>query len=96
MRIDSMEKTDPFDEMTNPSESWNNNEITCYTPLFYSFTDDTHNALLLSYVRELEIHAYENENLDNSLDSPTTDKQYRLVCFIAYTEDSYYNSHITL
>ena len=94
-RIDeSLESQDAFNEMTDPDQDWNANTITTYTPLFYSFTDKPSNALLLNYYRNLEIEAVKNEELDNTLDSPVTALTNRLVCFISYLDDSYYNSYV--
>ena len=81
-----------FTELTNWSQMFDNNEISCSLPIFSSFTDNERNFLLLNYFRRLELHCQLDQNIITN--EAIVGLNVELIVFIKNYEDEYYNSFI--
>lgn len=87
-----VQKQKNYFELTTFNEIPNENTINCIVPFFSSFTDNSHNNLLLSYFKRLEIHAFFNQDLIT--DWLITNIDIDCSVFIKNYEPEYYNSFI--
>lgn len=87
-----VQRQNNFTELSNWSQMFDNNEISCSLPIFSSFTDNEKNYLLLNYFRRLELHCQLNQNVIT--DESIVGLNVELIVFIKNYEDEYYNSFI--
>ena len=91
MRLDqsNSELTSIFDTITNPNQTFNNNTVKCYIPLFYFFSDSPDKFINTRFTEELCIHAKVNETstVMGVPDELTSVPTFRLICdFIIMNE----------
>lgn len=87
-----VQRQNNFTELSNWSQMFDNNEISCHLPIFCSFTDNEKNFLLLNYFKRLELHCQLDSNVINN--ESIVDLNVELIVFIKNYEDEYYNSFI--